>query len=399
MSKGWKIFFKILYFLVAFGVGVFLILVVPSAKQDEIAYKYLNNYIENKEFVKAVDLISYVYHTNHVSQEEFDNESGIIIFEGLSTYTETKDDQTTTVMNDAYICIIYNVDRLAFHGNDNKSILRVNGVDIDIVSYDFDGDEKLDSVPSLVSSNYVCYTVNKTEFSEFNSIELIQKDGSSYLKKENIGLTYESDFFETLSDFVEKYNLGLADNKFNETEDKELYEEYNRIHELNNNYQIVDSFKTSEKVYAEANVETFWFLFLFLIWVIILGDCLVGKRYIFRFVKFLYKKIKEKIQSKKPVRNEALSNNFYSLVTFKANVCEGFNKDVIISYQCSDDKQYNFKVIIGKNDEYIVKQRIHGGKYKLVNVECVEHEVLNLPEEVEIKGYTMLIEFNIQNKK
>ena len=399
MSKGWKIFFKILYFLVAFGVGVFLVLVVPPAKRDEISYKYLNSYIENKEFVKAVDLISYVYHTNEVAKEEFSNNSGIIIFEGLSTYTETVDEKTTTVMNDAYICIIYNVDRLAFHGNDNKSVLRINGKDIEIVSYDFDGDEKLDSVPSLVSSNYVCYSVNKTEFSKFDSIELIQKDGSTYLKKENIGLTFESDFFTTVSTFVEKYNLGLVDNRFDETENKELYDEYNKIHTLNNNYQLVDSFKTSEKVKDEAGSETFWFLFVFLIWVIILGDCLVGKRYIFQFIKFLYKKIKEKIKPKTAQRNEAISNNFYSLVTFKANICEGFDKDIIISYQCLDDKQYSFKVIIGKNNEYMIKQRIHGGKYKLINVECSDYEVLNLPEEIEIKGYTVLIEFNIQNKK
>lgn len=394
MSKGWKIFFKILYFFFAFGVGIFLILVVPPAKRDELSFKYLNNYVENKEFVKAVDLLSYVYNADDISNDTFENNSGLVIFEGLSIYTETVEEKTTSVLNNSYVGIIYNLDKLSFYGNDNKSILKINDKNVEILLYDYDGDGTLDSVPSLINSTYLCFTVNKEEFTEFNSIELVQKDGETYLKKENLGLTFESDFFTAVENYVTKYNFDLEDNVFSTSEELELLAEFDNVHKLNSNYQMLGTYKTAEKVFDEANIEAFWFLFGFIIWAWILGDCLVGKRYTFQLIKTIFLKIKSKIKPSK-VNNEAIGSNFFSLVTFKAELCEGFDKDIIISYECPSDKQYNFKVIVGKNDNYLIKQRVRGGKYRLTKVECAEYQVSNLPEEIEVKGYTMLIEFNI----
>ena len=42
------------------------------------------------------------------------------------------------------------------------------------------------------------------------------------------------------------------------------------------------------------------------------------------------------------------------------------------------------------------KERIHGGTYKLVKVECKGYEIVDLPEKIEIKGYTMNIKFSIK---
>ena len=396
MSKGWKIFFKILYYLFAFGVGVFLILVVPQAKRDEISFKYLNEYIESKEFVKAVDLLAYVYNADDVTEENFTNNSGLIVFEGLSIYDETVEEVTTAAMNESYICFIYGLDKLSFYGDNNKTILKINDQDVEILSYDYNGDGKLDSIPSLINSTYICYIVNKNQFGSFNSLELVAKDGSTYLKKENINLTFESEFFTTANTFITKYNEGLSDNSFTETESDELYKEYERIHAINDKYQMIDTYKTSSKVYDKASEESVWFMVVFLIWAFILGDCLVGKRYIFSLIKFLFNKIKNKIKPPQ-TNNDAVGNNFYSLVTFKGDVCEEFEGDIIISYESLTDKQYNFKVVLGKNIEYTIKQRVKGGKYKLTKVECGNFEVFNLPKEIEVKGYTMLIDFNIQN--
>ena len=396
MSKKWKIFFKILYYLFAFAVGLFLILAVPSAKKDELSFRYLNDFVENEEFVKAVDMLSYAYNATEISNEKLDKNAGLIIFEELSTLDQTVEEVTTTIMDNSYLCIIYNLEKLSFYGNDeNKTILKINGNPVEILTHDYNGDGTNDSVPSLINSTYICFSVHQTEYEKFDSVELLDKDGNVYLIKENINLTFESDFFTISKGFVEKYTAALVDKVFDKNEDTALRTEFDTIHTLNQNYQLIDSYGTSTKIYEDASKESFIFVLTFFIWALVLGDCLVGKRYIWN----LLKKIFGKIKPKKAKSNEAIGTNFFSMVTFKANIFDEFTKDVILSYESLIDKQYNFKVIIGKNSEYLVKQRVHSGKYKLINVECTDCEVLNLSDEIEVKGYTMLIEFNIQNKK
>lgn len=400
MSKKWKIFFKFLYLFFVLTIGLFLILVYPSSKKDELSFVYLNNYIENKEFDKAVDLLSYVYNKNSIQNEKVTDESGIVIFEGLSLFEQTlENDKKTVVMNEAYICIIYDLDKLQFYGNENKTALKVNDGIIEILSHDRDGDGVVDSVPSLVNSNYITFTIDKCAFDEVETIELVDKDGNIYFKKINMNLNFTSEFFTATKNFIEEYNKAYKDDKFSEEENTLLYSEYEKIHKANSDYQMIDHYSTSEKVFKDATKETILFMLTYFIWVYILGDCLVGKRYIFSFIKFLFRKIKDKIKTEKEEPEIEVGNNFYSLVTFEATVCEGFEKDIIISYESLTDKQNNFKVIINKKDDYLLKQRVRSGKYQLFKVECADYEVQELPSEIEIKGYTMLIKFYIQNKK
>lgn len=400
MSKGWKIFFKILYYVIAFSVGLFLVVVYPSAKKDELSFVYINNYVENKEFEKAVDLLSYVYNKEEIYTNKVATDSGIVIFETLSLYEKELEDKTKTVeINESYLCLIYDLTKLQFYGNENKTVIKVNDTEIKILSHDYNGDGVVDSVPSLINSTYICFNIDKLAYSNVDTIELIDKDGNSVFKLEELELEYNSDFFTAAQTFITKYNEAYTDGAFSDEENNLLLSEYDKIHKLNNNYQMIDTYKTSEKVFDEAMKDSVWFILIFFIWVFILGDCLVGKRHIFKFIKFIFFKIKNKIKPSVSKKDEAVSNNFFGLVTFKADICEGFDKDVIIAYECLDNKQCNFKVIINKTNDFIVKQRVHGGKYRLSKIECPDYEVLNLPEEIEVKGYTMLIKFNITNKK
>lgn len=399
MSNKWKIFFKILYIVITLGVAVFLILVYPNAREDELRFIYLSDYIENKEFDKAVDMLSYIYNKEEVYNEKVTTNSGLVMYEGISLYEKTNKDETKSyIMNEAYICIVYDLEKLQFYGNENKTVIKVNNQEIKIVTHDYDGDGTDDSVPSLINNHYICFTIDKNAFEEVSTIELLDKDGLSVFKLENLNYDYDAEFFTAVQTFLSYCNSAYADEIFSKEENEQLKSEGAKILELNSNYQIIDTYGTSHiTISNEVTKDSILFVLGFLVWVYILGDCLVGKRYIFGFIKRIFFKIKDKVKPK-TAQEEALSANFFSLVTFEADICEGFDKDVIIAYECLDNKQCNFKVIINRTNDFIVKQRVHGGKYRLSKVECPDYEVLNLPEEIEVKGYTMLIKFNITNK-
>ena len=400
MNKGWKIFFKILYIVITFGVTVFLILVYPNAREDELRFIYLSEYIENKEFDKAVDMLSYIYNKEEVYNEKVTTNSGLVLYEGISRYEKTNEDETKSyIINEAYICIIYDLEKLQFYGNENKTVVKVNNQEIKIVTHDFDGDGTDDSVPSLINNHYISFTIDKTVFETVDTIELLDKDGLTVFKLENLSYDFKTEFFTAIETFVSAWNTAYADEELSKEEDVILTSEGKKILEVNSNYQIIDTYGTNNiTISNEVTKDSILFVLGFLIWVCILGDCLVGKRYIFGFIKRIFFKIKDKVKPK-TAQEEALSANFFSLVTFEAKICEGFEKDVIVAYECLSNKQYNFKVIINKTNDYIIKQRVRGGKYKLSSVECPGYDVLNLPEEIEVKGYTMLIKLNIQNKK
>lgn len=400
MKKKWKIIFGVIYYCFTFSLGIMIALVLPTVNRDIIMYEYLDNYIENGEYVKAVDLLGGIYNKECILE---DSEKNIVIFEttSLLEIKEKKDEVETkkTIINGSYICIVTNLQREWFeieNEDNNLSKVLINGNQkIDILQHDLDEDGKLDTIATLIDSNYICFSIDHANFNEVKSIELINAKGDSLVNVTNLELNFGSDFFDKTKEFVTKYNLAYEDNKFTKEENEELKQIYDKVIDENPNYQNSGTY-SMEEINKEANRDSVSFILIYFIWIYILGDCLVGPRYIFRFIKFIYSKIKKKDDSKE--NQLALGNNFYSSVTFELENKDEYDGDIILSYEHEKNRDYNFKVIINKSTEYKTKERIHGGIYKLTNIECQEYKVIDLPERLDVKGYTMNIIFKIKKE-
>ena len=405
MSKGWRIFFKVLYYVLTFSLGTFIAIVLPTVNRDIVTYEFFDKFIEEKEYVKAIDLLGGLYNTEAVYRVDGENE--VIIFETASRVQKEEiiDEEKVKIdtFNASYVCIIRGLNREWFENDDeekNQSKIFLDDKPVEILQTDLDGDGKNDTIATLIDSDYICFSIDEILYSEVNTIELIKADGNSLLKLTDLNLNFTSSFHLEVEEFIKQYNLLSEDGEFSVEDDAKLLEEYLRINKANTNYQRSGTY-SEDKIKNEANKDSIIFVLVYFICIYILGDCLVGQRYIFQFFRFLYRKIKNKI--KPEVENEplALGNNFYCSVTFEATVCDGFDKDIIISYEHTSNKVYNFKTIITKSTEYKKVERIHGGVYKLTNVECPNYTISNLPLEVDIKGYRKEIKFivNKENEK
>jgi len=395
----------VLYYVLTFSLGIFIAIVLPTINRDIVTYEFFDKYIEEKEYVKAVDLLGGLYNTEVVYRADGENE--VIIFETASRLQkeETINEEKVKIdtFNASYVCIVRGLKREWFENTDeenNFSKVLLDGQPIDILQTDLDEDGANDTIATLIDSDYICFSIDETLFSEVNSIELIKFDGSSVLKITELNLKFTSNFYIEIEDFVKKWNKLFEDGKFSTEESAELEKEYIRINEKNDKYQRSGTYSIDE-ITKEANKDSIIFVLIYFICIYILGDCLVGQRYIFQFFRFLYRKIRNKIKPEKENEPLALGNNFYCSVTFEATICDDFDKDIIISYEHTSNNAYNFKTIITKGTEYKKVERVHGGVYKLANIECPNCIISDLPNEVDIKGYKKEIKFiiNKENEK
>ena len=396
MSKKWRIFFKVLYYVLTFSLGIMIAVVLPNAYRDAVSYELLDDYIEKGEYVKAIDLLGGIY--NKEKPYYTDEEHNFVIYETNTflDYKKNKEDEeekSKKIITASYVCIITGLEREHFElMQENKSKVLINETEkIDILQSDLDGDGTNDTIATLIDSNYLCFTINQVYFTDVNSIELIKADGTSVFKLSNLNLDFSSVFHNKTKEFVTKYNEFYEDGLFSREENETLENIYTSLNQENPNYQKSGSYSL-EKINNEAVKRAMVFVLIYFLWVYILADFLVGQRYIIRFFKFIYRKIKPAKEKEEPL---ALGKNFYSSVTFELVPNEEMNGDVIVSYAHETNSTYNFKCIITKASNYKKKERIHGGIYKLVNVECPGYEVLDLPEKIEVKGYTMEIKFKV----
>lgn len=400
MKKKWKIFFAILYYVLTFSLGVFIAIALPTANRDIQRYKFINQYIDNGELYKAVDLMCEIYNKDTIYENK---ENEVYVFETMFPTTvlvEGTENETKTVYDASYVFIIRNLQREWFEKNsDNLSIVKINGdKKINILNSDLDGDGNFDTIASLIDSHYICFSVNKLKFDNVSSMELVNMYGETIFKITDLTLNYSSEFFNEGQSFITKYNEFNSDGKISTEENQELENIYKQLNEKNNNYQKIGSYSLDE-INDIAIRDSVSFVLIYFIWVYILGDFIVGKRYIWRFIKWLFKKIKNKIKPEKEKEEPlALGKNFFSLVTFEIETPEDFAESVVINYEHEENSAYNFKCVITKGSNYSKQERIHGGVYKLTSTECDGYVIIDLPEQLEVKGYKKTVSFVVRKE-
>ena len=419
MKKKFRIFFFVIYFLFTFILGLLIALVLPNVNLNILQYEKMNEYVETQQFVYAMDLVGGLYNEKAIYHEKYDEDSGLIIFEATSFYLEVienKETETKTetrYINNSYICFIYGVDGAENFQHETLNVSRVvlnQNEDWAIELDTFYQDLNAYVIETLVNSNYIYFAINEKfcnskGFSEIGSIKVYDANGN--LCKDEVlfddNLTFESNYFNETDKFVEKYNYFYSNssNPSNLTEEEKTVELENIFEEIKT--KCPDCVRHGTYVYdsikAEADKESTIFVLIYFIWVYILGDFLVGPRYILRFLTFLFRKIKpKKVKSKEEIVEPTLGFGFISTLNIEVNVPEELQEDIVIEYEHSVNPDYNFKTVITRTVEYKKKERVHGGSYKLVSATCHGFEVVNLPEKLEVKGYAMKLSFEIKHE-
>lgn len=408
MKKKWRVFFFVLYFLITFVLGFFIAIILPGVNFDILQYEKMNSYVETKQFVNAMDLIGGLYNEEKHFIDEFDDDSGLIIFEANSFYMQTNEDETKTqLINNSYVCFLYGIDDVNRFSHESLNVSRIRfneNEESSVVLSKYYEELKKYTIETLINSNYICFSVDQLfceekNIAEVGKIEVFDANGNKYYEIEfEDNLTFKSDYFNSTRTFVEKYNEFFVDKNFNEQENIELENIYNSIKENNTHYTKSGTYVYGE-IRKEANREAAIFVLIYFIWIYILGDFLVGPRYILRFLTFIFGKIKtKKVQPENETVDLSLGFGFISTISIEVKTPEDFNGDIIVEYEHTVNPEYNFKTSITRAVEYKKKERVHGGSYKLVSVECLGFEVVNLPEVLEVKGYTMKLSFEIKHK-
>lgn len=408
MKKKWRIFFFVIYFLFTFILGIMIALVLPGVNFDILQYQKMNDFVETKQFVYAMDLIGGLYNEEKVKHIETDEDSGIVIFEADSFYLKTNEDKSQTqLINNAYVCFVYGIDNVEAFSHESLNVSRVVFNDKEDWSIELDNyyeELKSHTVETLINSNYICFSIDKMfcdakGFDEVGSIKIYDANNNLYeefLLDNN--LDFSGEFFEQTSEFVDKYNEFYSDRNFSTEENTVLENILKEIQQVNP-HCIKSGTYVYDEIYKEANEESIIFVLIYFIWVYILGDFLVGPRYILRFLTFLFRKIKPiKVKANEEVTEPVLGFGFISTVSIDVKVPEGFEEDVSVMYEHTVNPEYNFKTVITRTVDYKKKERVHGGSYKLISVTCPGFEVVNLPEILEVKGYTMKLSFEIKHK-
>ena len=394
MKKTIKLILKILYFVVTFSVGLILSFVLPVAYREIHTSTMLNENVKNKDFVLAMDLLGGLYNEKY-TQIEVNEDFGIVIFDTNSFFVSEENYQNS--ITESYTCFIYGLDPVRFDNletNQSAIYLNDNELKISLLQADLDGDGEFDAIVTVDTADYICFTIEKYKINDVSKIKLAQADGSTYHEWTNLSLNFETPFFTDTEQFVKDYNTAVSDGTFIEEENKVLEKQLTDLEQSNESFKRCGVYSV-EKIKKAANKSATIFVLIYFVVVYITADLLVGKRYILA----MFGKLFNKIFKKKRKQEEIVGGGFKTLVTFEAIVDKNFEKEIVISYKNVIDTSKVFKITLTKEEQYIKKEKIHGGKYVLLEANLEGATIVDLPDSIEISGYNMLVKMNIVMNK
>lgn len=385
MNKKLALFLKIIYWIFTFVLGLLLAFALPGILTQVTIAQNMNTYLLEGKYSNAMGLVGGYYDKNYIYQESFEDECGVVLFSSSTLFEVINEEEKTSKyeLRSVYSGFLYNandkylVDML----NDNKTIIKAYGddkvIDINILNCDSNGDGIYDSITTLNESIYVYFEIEYSEISKIDKIEFIDRENKIYQSIDLTAVDYTKtfEFFAAVSAFENEYNNNPESNKLEGLENAIL---------ANENYKKSDH--TAE--YKQGGRKATLAVLLYFIWIYILGDFIAGKRYIWRFLKWIYRKIR-RIKEDEPVKEEVYGSDYYSQLTFKLIVPEECDINVSIKYH---NENYSIEMILSKDNDYIITQRVHAGEYVNAWLECPGYETLNLPKKLTVRGFKMTVE-------
>ena len=423
MKKG-SIFAKIIYYLFVFTFGIILAIFLPFIfMYDGEALNIMQDQLDAGNYVDAMAMAGGYYNKKIVLDAKFDAGGGIVLFESATLYAyeykgeeegaETKKDYK---MHKSYAGFVYGLGDSFLLGEltENKSKLLIGTLsgqkEYAILNADTNADEVFDNISSLLTNNFFYLELSEEEMSELGvteitSLTFIKADGSTYDDVQVLNPSFSSEnffktqFFNSVESFIVKNNE-LAEYNVRRTEQSDYSSE---IQALTTELGTLDKTILENEDYAKsstvvaksrADKRASRAVIIYFICAYVIGDFLLGTRYILKFIKWFGRKVLRIKPKEKPVDRSVYGTSYYSQVEFKlegVNLKEGDEIELIYA-----NEKESATFTLNEANGYTQTQRMKAGVYTLQPSNL--HEQYNtefIPATIVAEGYKKAIEAKI----
>ena len=323
MLKFSKGFIKVVFWVLSVLFGVILVLTLPYLFLNTQLANTINDRLEEKQYVNAMNLIG-CYYDSEIAYlyEDAQKDVQLVLFRAtpfIDTTFEKVDDAGNKIevvsqetIELGYFGFLCNIsDKYETNSSketedfENKTKLVVNDTNnIFLLDYDESQNGKADSIITTLMGSYISFHIPMGFVDEVSKLEFIDKNGNVFLSVNTKNSTYgkldfNHDFFKEFKDFISEYNK-LKEEEILEkitseeviTVQTKLSEKIKTILDSNDSYKV-GSFDISIK---DSKVKAYMVVGIYFVLIIILGDLLVGNRYTIKFLKKTINVFKKKTQ-------------------------------------------------------------------------------------------------------
>lgn len=406
MKKG-RIFAAIIYYLFTFSLGILMALFLPYLLYYySESVNYIQDQLESGNYANALSIVGGYYDDRYVFEQKFDG-GGVVLFPAI-TLTEGVDDEGSAIadryVRASYAGFLYGADDYIVTKTENNKtkivIVDLEGTEctVEILNTNTDGDDNdtKDTVATLLQNSFLFLDLTQEEVKSIAQIKFIDCDGDIYQQFE-LSLDFGEDFFNDVKPFVDQYNSDYPDTETGMNEfETELATLGDAFLAKNEHYKM----SADGVVQSKADTKSAIIVVVYFVVVYIIGDFLVGGRYILKFFRFLNKKVfKIKINRKAPKYKETFGHDYFCKVTLVGDVSQvpEFNESVQVRYS-NENGEAVFP--LSKSNGYKHTLSIKAGDYVNLWVDInTEYATQDLPDTLEAEGYQKEIIFKIINRE
>lgn len=398
---------QVLYYTIMSIFGIVLIFYYTYQGDSSKITNEMKKAIKNEDYAYVTSLMCPFYNSTEVESIKLASGMEVHIYEAMSIYQEEVGETSVSLVSPSYFGIVVNIGDYAFneqyqneadatyYNESGFNAVTESGKEVFYrlgLSQD-DTSEKIGEYEyTLISNRIACYSVCNYLYFEFTlndfettlnsepitKIEVLNNDKSIYttIPLEN-SLDFDSAFFEETKVFANEYN----------TEAKLLKDDTTDLSNIFTSYMETTTFSVSarEDVTKYVPLQSGLKVFAYFVIIIILGDFLVGKR-------FLFNLIKRHLPSKKnDSRGVSLSQDYEVNVLCKALVPEGYTDQIKIKY--TKDSETEMEFILTPENKYNLAIRYPSGEYTKPIIIAKDLSPLRIPQNLTIRGFKYELTF------
>lgn len=394
---------------------------------DGESMNMIEDSLENGDPASAMSFVGGYFKAEPVFAEDFENGASIVLFESATLYNHKyeaeKDEEPQTKMrlHKSYYGFVYGLDGKfsASQEQDNKTILKITTatgeVDFQILDSDSNKDGVMDYISTLRKNDFFVLELGqddlaKLDVTSMSKLAVFDKDGKLFVEAQLPQDVFGEERFFNTEFFTE---VGPAVLKYNEMIDFEVArpndENYKAImqgfaQELNDlDKALLDKgIKKSSISIAKTRADKVAtvVIVIYFVAILVLGDFLLGPRYILRFFKwFLVKvckvdpeKLKFKRKEKIPhAENVDFGGDYYCQVKFELDAEQraDVHDQIVITY--ASEKQ-NIVFTLNEGNGYTEIQRVQKDVLKLSSVESQNSQsYTEIPDLLNVEGFNKSI--------
>ena len=397
MSKGAKIFVNILYYILTFSIGVLIAITIPAAMIYSYSMKDIQQALTDKEYDKAMQSLGGYYDKsyNYLSPNK-----DLVLFNAITLIYNSGEEGDDLVdgskVHKSYCGYYFNIpsEYKTAGEDDNQTRLMITDkegkeVKYNLIDYDYDQDGTFDSISTLVNYHFIFFEIPIENSSSIKKLDFYDNQGLVFYSIEfDQALEFSEQFFIDVDDFVEEYNRDYTSAKLLELDEEFLGKSESYAKSSNG-----DAVK-------KVNRRVSLYVVLYFVLIYLIGDSLIGGRFVYKGIKWLIRKLfKKKVKENTKVSKKQAEciGDIYSNLTIELDVEDDFLEPVTITYSNeSEDIEFN----LVKEDGYKQSKRVKAGTY--VNMKVLmsnDYEVINPEQVLDVKRFNEKVNVKIRRRE